>query len=376
MEAIRVCSPYAVGRAPASLPRDPVAASLPVDTVSIADAPPPSHSLARGAGLALLVGLSLAGVAAPAMAAEPVPPPPTSVATTVAPKASRLLADIHLNQAGNGGITDVPAPGPGDLFPQLPTLPGVPDIPLPSLPTIPKPDSTPDVPVHVNTTGDNYFTLSSRSRFSERNSYTFGEADFGRKLGLQVDKGPWHSDTRLDLGGSIRLGARLDPGEPAGNFTGGARLSEKLSHDLGGSDRLYGRAQAGIQGGFGTRFSADDPLNAFRIEGAVGVEHRMGTTLLYGEPFVEHVQDLTGHLGHDQYGVRAGAEHRLSESQALSLELKASHYDYTDGRSTPAYGVRVGYERKDGRVWWGPQVGFEHRDNHDNRVTVGVQFNF
>jgi hypothetical protein len=200
--------------------------------------------------------------------------------------------------------------------------------------------------------------------------------DYGKDWTLDIKKGPWRSETEFGLGTQFRFGMQLDPSRQAGNATLGAELSEKLSYDIGNSSRVYGRGSLGIQTGVGTRFEEDEPLNAFTTEWALGVEHRTGPTLMYGEPFYSRVQDLSGELGHSRYGARLGVERMLSERDFVQLEGSVSQYQYTDGQDVNAYGVRAGYQRRDGKVWWGPEVGFENRDNGDNKVFFGVRVNF
>ncbi|MBM3464140.1 MAG: hypothetical protein FJX76_18750 [Armatimonadetes bacterium] len=381
--AIReVSSPYL--RTASEQPRP--TASVPLDSVSLSheEEAKPAMRVGRFAGMALLVGLSMAGAVAPAMAAEVPDPPQTTQSTTVTrerqePARQEPARATLTTRASGDNLTGVPAPDPGTIFPKIPpsipTLPGLPDIPLPPIPPLPTPDSSPGTPVRIKTETNDYFSVGTQSQFSRQESFTFGEIEAGREWSLDVKKGPWRSETSLDVGMRLRGGVTHDPNEPAFSGTVGATLTERMSRDVSPSTRVYGRAGLGISGGVGHQFHEEDPLNAWRFEAAIGAEYRHGATTLYGEPFFTRTGDLSGPWSNNEYGVRVGAQHRLSEVDFLQIEGKVSRYEFDNGLEQPSLGVKGGYMRRSGNVWWGPEVGYENRDG-DHRATVGIRFNF
>lgn len=329
--------------------------------------PVSGRGIARLAGTAVALGICLLGAAAPAAAQALQATPPTSQSQVIKAPARSAPADTPLPGAQRPAPPDTTQRGaqrtPAADTTQPPPLPA------------PRPSNV--EPVHMFTGAENHFSLSTRTQNAPGEKYTYGQFEAGRQFTLDLEKGPWRSETTLDAAAQVRLGARLEPADSAGNITAGLTLGENLSRDLGHGFSAYGRAAMGIQGGAGTRFEEDEPLNAFTMEGALGVQHTDGVTTVFAEPFAQRVRDLDrGGLSHDRVGFRIGAQHLVTERDAVQVELNTSRYSYSDGRTVGAHGGQVGWLHRNGKVWWGPQVGVERRDNGENRVNAGIRIDF
>jgi hypothetical protein len=356
ISSVRVRSPFASRVSLERRTADPI---LPTDRVELSAAAPPSRPRSGhllGASVAL--GLCLLGAASPAAAqALQAAPPPPSVSQSV----------HRLNDSPPTTVIDTAPPGVTDTVPPSP---------------LPDPRANDKIPLHMFTGAVDHVSLGTRTQTSPGEQYTYGQLEAGRTFKLDLDKGPLRTETYFDVSGQARLGARLHPSDAAGSLTLGATVGENVSRELGNGFSLYGRASFGFQGGLGTRFDDDEPLHAWKAQGAVGLQHTDGVTTFYAEPFAERVHDLgDAHLGHDRLGVRVGAQHLVTERDAVQVELNTSHYSYTadphsHAREQQGFGGSVGWLHKTGSVWWGPQVGVEHRDNGDNRVNAGIQINF
>lgn len=227
---------------------------------------------------------------------------------------------------------------------------------------------------HMFTGSENHFDLTTRSERGQTERYAYAQIEGGRTWRLDLDRGPWHSETTFDASMQVRAGTNPTL---AGDLTGGITLGQGISRNMGGGFAVYGRAAAGVQTGWGTRFEDDEPLRAARYEAAAGVQYSDGLNTVYAEPFATRVHAFAdAGPSHDRVGVRLGGQRLITERDVVRLELNTSQYSYSTGVHQSAVGGNVEWLHRTGSTWWGPQVGVEQRSGGDTRVTAGLRVSF
>ncbi len=338
----------------ASEPQDSTCLSA-SSSVRLAGVGQSSRSRLATLGAAVALGLGILGAATPALAQAATDAATTSQRQVTPSSSGTPSARSALAATQEQGSSSTEAQPPPPLPPPRPQDPS---------------------PLRMNITRTNHASFDTQIQSYPGSRYAYGTLDVGHQYALELDQGPWRSETFTDASTQLRVGTQLDEPHPAGSISAGMTLGENLSRDLGNGFSAYGHAQVRAQAGTGTQFDNDTPLDAVYSEEAIGAQHTDGVTTIYAEPFAQQVHTLNSAVGHNRYGVRVGATHQVTETDQVRLEVNSSHYSYSNGEQENGVGVEAGWLHKTGHVWWGPEVGVEHRSDNDNRLNVGISVKF